>query len=266
METDANAVFRYIRRMMEKWVEKALAASGKSQAQLARELHARYGWADDRSVINKILKNRRELSAIEAMQISTVTGYALPTDFKASVASPLVSSFDPEALEDQGQSVGYSREAWRSSVDGAIPEIDGKLGAGEGQMGEVINICVGTQTISGHGVVAEWLLPLDYLRNEAKASPKNTVVMEVIGDSMTPTYQPGDRVLIDLSQNELTSDTVYAISDGQREPQIKRLQRVPFSDPPQVIIISDNPNLERFTVDLDRLAILGRICGVIARR
>jgi phage repressor protein C with HTH and peptisase S24 domain len=44
------------------------------------------------------------------------------------------------------------------------------------------------------------------------------------------------------------------------------LQRVPFSDPPQVIIISDNPNLERFTVDLERITIIGRIVGHIARK
>jgi len=182
------------------------------------------------------------------------------------VKPTIVSTYDPDKPDTDTPAEGYSRETWQSSVEGAIPEIDGKLGAGEGQLGEVVNIRVGKETISGHGVVAEWLVPIDYLRNEAKASPKNTIVMEVVGDSMTPTYQPGDRVMIDLSQNKLTSDTVYAISDGTGEPQIKRLQKVLFSDPPQVIVISDNANLERFTVDQDRLTIIGRICGVIARR
>jgi phage repressor protein C with HTH and peptisase S24 domain len=90
--------------------------------------------------------------------------------------------------------------------------------------------------------------------------------MEVIGDSMTPTYQPGDRVLIDLMQNTFVADTVYAISDGYSEPQIKRLQRVPFSNPTQVRIISDNTSLETFTADLSQVTIIGRICGHIARK
>jgi phage repressor protein C with HTH and peptisase S24 domain len=90
--------------------------------------------------------------------------------------------------------------------------------------------------------------------------------MEVVGDSMQPTYMPGDRVIVDLSQNQMTTDTVYAISDGYTEPQIKRLQRVPFSRPSEVKIISDNPALETFTVELDRLTIIGRICGHIARK
>ncbi|TCT34681.1 LexA family transcriptional regulator [Martelella mediterranea] len=180
--------------------------------------------------------------------------------------APIISSFDPDSLEEEQPEVGYSREHWQGSQEGAIPEIDGKLGAGQGQLGEVINLPVGNNAISGHAVKAEWILPIEYLRNEAKASPSRTIVMEVVGDSMSPTYLPGDRVLVDLSQDTMTSDTVYAISDGETEPQIKRLQRVPFSAPAEVIIISDNENLQDFTVELDRLKILGRICGVISRR
>ncbi|WP_176085739.1 S24 family peptidase [Martelella sp. HB161492] len=177
-----------------------------------------------------------------------------------------ISSFEPES-QDQDEAIPvFTREHWKGSQEGSIPEIDGKLGAGQGQLGEVINLPIGRETISGHAVKAEWTLPVDYLRNEAKASPKHTVVMEIVGDSMVPTYQPGDRVLVDLAQTTLSSDTVYAISDGYGEPQIKRLQRVPFSNPPEVIIISDNMSLQSFTVELERLTIIGRICGVIARR
>lgn len=178
---------------------------------------------------------------------------------------PLIDSFDPDS-QDEPPQVSYTREHWQPAVDGALPEIDVKLGAGSGVVGDTINLPVGAGAVSGHPVVAEWLIPEDYLRNEAKASPRQTLVMEVIGDSMVPTYQPGDRVLVDLAQNAMSTDTVYAISDGHTEPQIKRLQRVPFTDPPQVIIISDNSNLERFTVDLERLTIIGRICGHIARK
>lgn len=180
----------------------------------------------------------------------------------------LVDSFAPEDDEEAqaAEALAYSREHWRPAMDGALPEVDMKLGAGSGAVGEVINLPVGEGQISGHRVVAEWFIPLEYLRNEAKASPKSTVVSEIIGDSMSPTYMPGDRVLIDLSQNRMVSDSVYAISDGFSEPQIKRLQRVPFSNPAQVIIISDNPTLERFTVELEKLIVIGRICGRLSRQ
>lgn len=175
----------------------------------------------------------------------------------------LVSSFDPDG-DDTGN--GYSCEHWEPSFPGGIPEIDVKLGAGEGVVGEMINVRVGEDTHIGHKVLAEWMLNKDFVKHEAKASPRNTVVMEVIGDSMIPSYQPGDRVLVDMAQTRMLADTVYAISDGTSEPQIKRLQRVPFSDPVRVKIISDNPALETFEVDLDRLTIIGRVCGHIAKR
>lgn len=180
----------------------------------------------------------------------------------------MVSSYDPDDTDspDEKSVNGYSRDHWRPEVEGALPEIDARLGAGEGVVGDTIALATGSSSISAHRVVSEWLFPLSYLRNEMKATPNQTVVMEVIGDSMQPTFMPGDKVLVDLSQNEFMADTVYAISDGYAEPQIKRLQRIPFSNPTLVKIISDNHNLETFEVELSRLTVIGRICGHIARR
>lgn len=173
----------------------------------------------------------------------------------------IVSSYDPDFDKK-----AYSRENWSPSTPRAIPEIDVKLGAGLGSIGEIISIEHGGERIAGHRVIAEWVMPDDFVTQELRSSRKSTVVMEVVGDSMSPTYQPGDRVIVDLSQTDHVSDTVYAISDGVSEPQIKRLQRVPFSDPARVKIISDNPALETFEVDLERVQIIGRICGHVARR
>lgn len=209
-------------------------------------------------------------------KFGTTAAYLLTGEGPARVqrGPRLVSSFDPdepaEAVGDDPDDmiarIGYTREHWKPQIAGAIPEIDVKLGAGHGIVGDTINLPVGGGSVSGHRVVAEWLIPGEYLRNELKVSIKDTLIEEIIGDSMSPTYAPGDRVIIDLTQNRLTTDTVYSISDGIGEPQIKRLQRVPFSDPPLVKIISDNPNLETFTVELDRVHIIGRICGHLSRR
>ena len=210
-----------------------------------------------------------EMAQFYARKFGTTASYLLTGEGpqRASRPQPIISSYDPEAPEpDEQAEASYSREHWVPAVDGAIPEVDTKLGAGMGTVGQTINLPVGAGSVSGHPVIAEWLIPLDYLRTEAKASPKHTLIMEVVGDSMQPTYNPGDRVLVDLSQDKMSTDTVYAISDGQTEPQIKRLQRIPFSNPMEVRIISDNPALETFTVELDRLTIIGRIVGHLARK
>ncbi len=251
--------------MSKNWLDPFIKASKiGSQEALADAMDL------SRATINRLANDHSLLKRERAEKLADLLGARVEDLMlnRPPLKSRLVSSFDPDEVEpDQVEDTGsYSREHWTPAVDGALPEVDMKLGAGSGIVGETISIGVGAESISGHPVVAEWLIPLQYLRNEAKASPNHTLVMEVIGDSMQSTYMPGDRVLVDLSQNTMTTDTVYAISDGQSEPQIKRLQRIPFSDPVEVRIISDNPNLERFTVELDRLTIIGRVVGHIARK
>lgn len=155
---------------------------------------------------------------------------------------------------------------YRPTIEGAIPEIDVEAGAGDGRIGEVITLPMGEESYSGHKVIAEWLLPEDYLRHELHTNVNRTLVMNVIGDSMIPTYQPGDRVLIDLTQKQMNTDTVYLIGDGNSPPQIKRLQRVLFSEPAEVRVISDNPANENVTALLERVLIYGRVVGVVSRR
>lgn len=182
---------------------------------------------------------------------------------------PFISSYDPDQQELDGfaeEYAGYSREFWTPKIPGALPEIDVRPGAGEGTVGNIINLPIGSEQYVGHEVLNEWLLPNQFIRHEVKASPNNTLVMEVIGDSMQPTYMPGDRVLVDLSQNKLTVDTVFVISIDDDEPQIKRLQRVPATEPRMVRIISDNTSLETDVIELAQVTIVGRVCGHIARK
>ncbi len=177
-------------------------------------------------------------------------------------ARHVISSYDPDADE---KDEGYSHETWKPRIPGGRPEIDVRLGAGEGSVGQMLSIG-SNGGMSGHRVIAEWVLPEAFMVGVMEANAARTIVMEVVGDSMQPNYQPGDRVMVDLTQTRMVADTVYAISDGFSEPQIKRLQRIPFSDPARVNIISDNPALDNFEAELAQVQIIGRICGVIARR
>lgn len=250
--------------MTKNWLAPFIKYSNfSSQEELADALNL------SRATVNRLANDHSKLKRDRAAQIGDMLGFSAD-DLMLNRPPKWIGadSYDPDEpdVASKEEYAAFSREHWKPSTVGAIPEIDGKLGAGSGSVGEVIGLPVGGDSISGHRVIGEWLFPQEFLRNEAKASPSQTIIMEIIGDSMTPTYLPGDRVIIDLSQNRMTSDTVYAISDGHSEPQIKRLQRVPFSDPPQVIIISDNQSLQNFTVDLERLTIIGRICGHVARK
>lgn len=160
----------------------------------------------------------------------------------------------------------YAREHYKPVIAGALPELDASLGAGEGQIGEVLALPINGDSYSGHKVVAEWLLPETFIQSEAKASLSSTIVLPVTGDSMLPNFNYGDRVLVDLAQNTFVQDGVYAISDGQTEPRIKRLQYVFNSNPRRVRIISDNPIYAPEEHLLCDVKVIGRVCGIIARR
>jgi phage repressor protein C with HTH and peptisase S24 domain len=160
---------------------------------------------------------------------------------------------------------GYDRDNYSPRLPGAIPELDAKAGAGEGAVGEVMVLPMGGGTKSGHKITGEWVIPPEYLR-EAVRNPERAIVLGIQGDSMMPNYAPGDRVIIDLSEHELRADGVYLISDGVNEPQIKRLQIVPFSRPRKCRIISDNPIYQPVEVETDMLHIMGKISAYVGRR
>lgn len=182
-----------------------------------------------------------------------------------------VREFERVPLEDEwsptpdADGEGYDRDSYQPDIPGAIPELDAKAGAGEGAVGEVMVLPIGNGTISAHKIVDEWRIPPAYLR-EAVSNPERAIVLGIQGDSMTPNYSPGDKVIIDLTEHELRADGVYLISDGFSEPQIKRLQRILFTIPPRCKIISDNPAYAEQEVDIDGLRIMGKVAAYVGRR
>lgn len=179
--------------------------------------------------------------------------------------SNIIPSYDPDNEDATSEDRGFNGEYWKPTIPGALPEVDAEAGAGLGAVGEVVNVQVGNSAISAHKVVAEWFIPDQFLLHQAGASTRQSIVMEVRGDSMQPGFLPGDRVIVDLSQREFTVDGVYVFSDGHGEPQIKRLQKVLFSEPVTVKIISDNVVYGVSEVELSRVHIIGRVRGHVGR-
>jgi phage repressor protein C with HTH and peptisase S24 domain len=153
------------------------------------------------------------------------------------------------------------------SVPGAVPEIDVRAGAGDGAMNTIhpTYALAGGDTYRGHEVVGEWLFPSAFLRTELQARNGRAVVLSVQGDSMQPSLAPGDRVIVDTSQNRMGADgAIYVILDHNDEPQVKRLQVI-GDDPVQIRIASDNPSVRDRVVSPDRIRIVGRVVGRVTR-
>ena len=144
-----------------------------------------------------------------------------------------------------------SLENYLGTTPGAVPEVDAKAGAGNGNVGEheVVTLRRG-ESFVGHKVISEWVFPLSFLRHELRMQPNKILVLEVIGDSMSPTLESGDRVMVDTTYSRPTPDGIYVIEEGAG-PMVKRLQLVRRTDPPEIRIISDNKNHESYTLRLE---------------
>jgi phage repressor protein C with HTH and peptisase S24 domain len=99
---------------------------------------------------------------------------------------------------------------------------------------------------------------LSWIRQGLGASPSQLRVLHVEGDSMHPTLQDGDTVLVDLSRRSPVPPGIFVLHDGIGLVA-KRLEHIPNSDPPAMRVISDNPIYGPYERTADEIHIVGRI-------
>jgi phage repressor protein C with HTH and peptisase S24 domain len=129
-----------------------------------------------------------------------------------------------------------------------IPELDVRAAAGDGLVG------------GGEKVVDEWALPSGMVRHYSTAPASDLRIITVMGDSMEPTLQPGQRVLVDTGDRNPSPPGVFVVWDGLGLV-VKRCQVVPHSEPPRVRITSDNPKYDAYERTLSEAYIQGRVIG-----
>ena len=128
----------------------------------------------------------------------------------------------------------------------AVPEYDVRLSAGAGAFNDEEKI------------VDYWQFSRRYIENELRVPASSLGVVTVDGDSMYPTLWPGDRVMVDMSETNPAKGGVYAIFDSDATV-VKRVERVPASEPPEVVLISDNKNHNQYRVAADLVTVIGRV-------
>lgn len=144
--------------------------------------------------------------------------------------------------------------------DGAIPEIDGLVGAGSAAEAEVVQIPIGSsgETALGARVKAHWVIPPAAVSRMRRVSMRHLQMIECIGDSMEPRVMDGDIVLIDTSQRTPSPPGIFALWDGYGVT-LKRLEIIPNSDPPTLRLIPENPRHETYDREMDEVNIIGRL-------
>lgn len=103
---------------------------------------------------------------------------------------------------------------------------------------------------------------LSYMKKEG-LNPDRCISCPASGDSMSPSINDGDAILINLDEKDLTAKEgkIFAFAIGQ-ECRIKRVYRTATGG---IRLVSDNPNKVEFpdeivsTDELDQLHVAGRV-------
>ena len=135
----------------------------------------------------------------------------------------------------------------------AVSEIDVRASAGPGAINDGLEESKET-----------WLFPDNVVRHEFRARAKDLHIVTIDGDSMEPLLSSGDRILIDSSQRVPVPPGIFVIWDGMGIVA-KRVEHVPHSEPPKIVIKSVNPEYQTYERDVEEVNIVGRVIWAAKR-
>nr|DAI35609.1 MAG TPA: Repressor protein CI [Caudoviricetes sp.] len=120
---------------------------------------------------------------------------------------------------------------------------------------------------AGHGAIVgneeaddSLMFREDWIYRDLRMQPKDLILIRVSGESMRPTLNNGDVILVNHSLTRPDKEGIYIMRMGDML-LVKRLQALPDG---QIRVTSDNPVYEPWTLDTSKMAegnvaIIGRV-------
>lgn len=110
--------------------------------------------------------------------------------------------------------------------------------------------------------VIEVIRSIEYVPDQARVifgnRPESSVkLINVRGDSMEGTIEPGDLIFVDVAVSNFDGDGIY-VFDYNGDMYVKRLQKVKS----ELIVISDNPRYREWSIseaEMELLHVAGRV-------
>lgn len=115
--------------------------------------------------------------------------------------------------------------------------------------------------IRSEQVVDYLAFKLEWVRSRLHTQPGNLLLIEEVGDSMSPTLEDSDLLLVDLGEPRFQHDGIYVLRRNH-DLAVKRVQRRPDG---QLLIRSDNPAYESSVVHSEAVRIIGRVIWAAGR-
>jgi phage repressor protein C with HTH and peptisase S24 domain len=120
---------------------------------------------------------------------------------------------------------------------------------------------LGREVLRSEQIVDYLAFKKEWVESRLNVEPRNLLLIEAIGDSMAPTLEDSDLLLVDLSEPRFRHDGMYVVRRDD-ELAVKRIQRRPDG---AFNIISDNPAYQPSVVSGDSLHIIGRVIWAAGR-
>ena len=127
---------------------------------------------------------------------------------------------------------------------------------------DVLDVSVSAGDGSPSKDVVEVIRSIEYVPDQARVifgnRPESSVkLINVRGDSMEGTIEPGDLIFVDVSVCSFDGDGIY-VFDYNGDMYVKRLQKVKS----ELIVISDNPRYREWSIseeEMEMLHVAGRV-------
>lgn len=199
---------------------------------------------------------------IELDEVQAMGNRDARSRFISGGTKPLVSSFDPDEPDHVGdETLTFGSETgFRGAPEGTSPQIDITGGMGAGGLSIVSEGVPGHKgmTFAADAVSDYWRLP-PAIYTSLGLHPQDTVFVPVQGDSMYPTLEEGDVVVVDTRHRWPSPDGIYAILDEIGGLVIKRLEVSQENGENVIRIISDNTRHRIKEKNPDDVFIVGRV-------
>jgi phage repressor protein C with HTH and peptisase S24 domain len=186
------------------------------------------------NAIYKWVSGRGQPSMISLVNLGKAAGVSVEW-LATGRGLPAKSKPAADIAPERAQSIILPRHGARSTMDGSSIQ--------SSQIVDYVNFR------------AEWV------QRTLGVDPRNLALIEVIGDSMSPTIDEGDLVLADVRETCFENDGVYILRNG-RALSVKRIQRQPDES---LMVRSDNSAYAPFVVSPDKIILAGRVVWVGGR-
>lgn len=169
---------------------------------------------------------------------------------------------DPDVVAAMERNGVSTLKPYQGQIPGASPDIDVSAGAGPGGLPLPASIDHGGVIYSADAVRGEIVLPGYLLSDFTRAPGVRVHWLKVRGDSMKPTLEDGDRVMVDTTDTAFGQGGIFVLRDPDGEVLVKRLRKLPGG---KIELVSDNRIQGDMTHDVADVLVIGRVVGRLGR-